>query len=231
VLAVQAQLAARRGDKLACADAVARCRALIDELDMAGLAARLPEVEPRPARTTAPLPVAAPAPGLSLVRDGDVWAVTAGDRTFRLKDSLGLQYLARLVGEPDRELHALDLAGASEDVDLGDAGEMIDPEARRTYKRRLEELDAELEEAERFGDAVRAHRARAEREFLAEELARAVGLGGRERRTGSAAERARVAVTRRIRDAIKRISAEAPERGRHLDRSVRTGRFCSYQPG
>ena len=63
------------------------------------------------------------------------------------------------------------------------------------------------------------------------QLLRDSGLGGRERRSGSAAERARVAVTRRIRDAIKRISAEAPELGKHLDRSVRTGRFCSYQPG
>lgn len=167
---------------------------------------------------------------VSLTRNGEGWAINGAGRTFWLKDSLGLRYLARLIAEPEREHHALDLAGAAGVVDIGDCGEVLDLEARRAYQRRLEELDHDLEEAERFGDVLRATRARAERELLADELAHAVGLGGRERRTGSAAERARVAVTRRIRDAVKRIAAEAPELGRHLDRSIRTGRFCRYQP-
>jgi hypothetical protein len=179
---------------------------------------------------------------VSLTRNGEGWVVGGAGRTFWLRNSLGLQYLARLIAEPEREHHALDLAGAGAGagdnlgvgvdagVDAGDCGEVLDPEARRAYQRRLEQLAHDLDEAERFGDELRARRARAERELLADELARAVGLGGRERRTGSAAERARVAVTRRIRDAVKRIAAEAPELGRHLDRSIRTGRFCCYQP-
>jgi predicted ATPase len=62
-------------------------------------------------------------------------------------------------------------------------------------------------------------------------LARAaLGLGGRVRRSGSAAERARTAVTARVRDAIRRISEAHPELGRHLERSVRTGTFCVYEP-
>ena len=47
---------------------------------------------------------------------------------------------------------------------------------------------------------------------------------------GSAAERARTAVTARIRDALRRIERADPELGAHLRRSVRTGTLCSYAP-
>ena len=57
-----------------------------------------------------------------------------------------------------------------------------------------------------------------------------MGLGGRERRAGAAAERARVAVQRRVRDAIRRIDEAMPEVGRHLQWAVRTGAFCAYRP-
>jgi len=43
-------------------------------------------------------------------------------------------------------------------------------------------------------------------------------------------ERARVNVQRRLRDAIKRVTAQCPAAGRHLDRSVRTGTYCKYDP-
>ena len=38
------------------------------------------------------------------------------------------------------------------------------------------------------------------------------------------------AVTARVREAMKRIEAADPDLGRHLQRSVRTGTFCSYAP-
>ena len=47
---------------------------------------------------------------------------------------------------------------------------------------------------------------------------------------GSPAERARTAVTARIRDAVRRIEQVHPELGRHLRKSVRTGTFCAYDP-
>ena len=93
-----------------------------------------------------------------------------------LKDSRGLGKLARLVAEPGRELHALDLSGASA-TDGGDAGEVLDERARKEYRARLAELQAELDEAEDFGDVGRAERARSEMEALTSELARAVGSG------------------------------------------------------
>ena len=122
-------------------------------------------------------------PPFSFTLEGEYWTVRCPETTFRLKDSLGLQYLVRLFGDPGREIHVLDLvgeragAGANEAVDTGDAGELLDEEARRSYRDRLK-IRETLAEAESFGDSARAERARAEMEMLAAELGRAVGLGG-----------------------------------------------------
>lgn len=67
-----------------------------------------------------------------------------------------------------------------------------------------------------------------ERDALIAELSRAFGLGGRARRLGDEQERARKAVTARVRDAVGRIEAVHPSLGAHLRASVRTGAWCSY---
>ena len=71
---------------------------------------------------------------------------------------------------------------------------------------------------------------RAVLESLTAELGRALGPRGRARRTGSDAERARVNVQRRVRDAIRRIGDNDPALARHLTRSIRTGTVCRYEP-
>jgi tetratricopeptide (TPR) repeat protein len=176
-------------------------------------------------------PALPPPPDFGLEREGEVWAVRRPGRTFRLRHSRGLEMLAALVAEPGRELHCteLDLPGADA-RGAGDSGQVLDARAREAYRRRARELEAELQEAEEFHDGGRSARARAELDALADELARGVGLGGRLRRTGSRAERSRVNVQRRLRDAVRRISEQDPELGRHLERSVRTGTFCRYEP-
>ena len=98
------------------------------------------------------------------------------------------------------------------------------------YRRHLEELRAELAEAEAFNDTGRAERARDEMEAIGEQLAAAVGLGGRDRETSSAAERARTAVTQRVRSAIKRIAQRQPALADHLAGRVETGTYCVYRP-
>ena len=81
-----------------------------------------------------------------------------------------------------------------------------------------------------MGDSERAAQAEAERDFLVRELARAVGLGGRDRRAGSVSERARVSVTRAVRQAMARIREHNAPLGEHLDRAIRTGTYCAYLP-
>jgi hypothetical protein len=150
-----------------------------------------------------------------------------------MRDSRGLQMLARLVTSPGTEIHVLDLMGpgdTEQPIDAGDSGELLDDRARRDYRRRIEELRARLEDAESIQDAEGADAARAEIEHLSDELSRAFGLDGRQRRAGSVAERARVNVQRRLKHALERIARECPAAGRHLEWAVRTGTFCSYRP-
>jgi hypothetical protein len=94
----------------------------------------------------------------------------------------------------------------------------------------MDELRNDLEEATRFNDSYRATRARSETDAIAQQLTVAVGLGGRDRRYSSKAERARSAVTKRIKEAINRITDVIPSLGRHLAARIKTGYFCSYNP-
>jgi class 3 adenylate cyclase len=176
--------------------------------------------------------------------EGETWSITFQGAAFRLKDSKGLRYIAQLLRHPDQELHALDLIALGnddsrsagpviEDADargLGDAGSVLDASARRAYRERLDDLRSQRDEALSFNDAARAASVGSEIDFLSQQLAAAVGLGGRERRVGAAAERARVNVTRAISDGVKRIRVHSPALARYLDASLRTGAFCSYRP-
>jgi non-specific serine/threonine protein kinase len=141
-----------------------------------------------------------------------------------------MSYLARLLDVPRREHHVLDLAAEGGVVDVGDAGEAFDVQARDSYRERAAELRAEIEQAEAWNDPGTLERARGELSALEAELGRGLRLGGRARREKQAAERARIAVKRRLDDAIRRIAEAEPLLGDHLRRTVRTGIRCSYVP-
>jgi tetratricopeptide (TPR) repeat protein len=167
-------------------------------------------------------------------REGDVWLIEFAGRVARIRDGRGLHHLSRLLSDPAREFHVLDLvatdSGRGVAGPLGDAGPMLDEQAKAAYRRRLEEIDADIDDARAARDAVREAQADEERSFLLSELSRAVGLGGRDRRAGSASERARVAVTRAVRQAIARIAEHHAPLGEHLQHAIRTGTYCAYEP-
>jgi tetratricopeptide (TPR) repeat protein len=185
----------------------------------------------------------APAGTHAFLREGEYWSILYDGRTLRLKDSKGLRYLSRMLTDPGREFHALDLlageAGSSsrsrpsvENPHLveSDVGELLDARAIGEYRRRLSELDSDADEARAMGDHERAARAETERDTIVDALAGAVGLGGRARRAGDPAERARVSVTKAIRSALDRIKRDCPDLHRHLAATIRTGTYCSYTP-
>jgi non-specific serine/threonine protein kinase len=170
----------------------------------------------------------------------------------RLRDTKGLRCLARLLASPGQEIPAVELEAGESDVplpelvaagdvsgsaeldgsrpDLGDAGAMLDAQAKAEYKARIDDLRDEFDEAERFNDSGRATRAQEELDVLTNELARAVGLGGRDRRAASHAERARLNVTRAIRSSLRTLERAHPSLAEHLAATVHTGRYCSYTP-
>jgi hypothetical protein len=229
-----------------------RALATADTLRMAAMAEGIRTLQATQAGRPMPTEPAAAEGARNLFRrEGEYWTISYEGAVIRLRDAKGLRHLARLLAHPGQEFNAVDLeaaegqpapaaargsrAGGGEReltarLDLGDAGALLDATAKAAYQARLGELRGELEEAEDFNDPARAAKARAERDFLVRELARAVGLGGRDRRAASHAERARLNATRAIRAAMANLAAANPALGRHLSSTVRTGRYCSYSP-
>lgn len=188
-------------------------------------------------------------------QEGEYWTLAYQGTFCRLKDAKGLHYIAWLLRHPGRDIHAAELVStvggqhaptaaptqaalrghqlAAEHVNvagLGDAGTVLDAQAKAAYKRRLDALQEELEEAQRFNDPVRTAKAHAEIDFLTAELAAGVGLGGRNRKAAATAERARLNVTKSIKATLRKLDDPHPTLGAHLSLSLKTGTFCSYTP-
>jgi AAA ATPase-like protein len=231
-------------------NAIARAEAVgVPRLDerLARAAALLPPEDgaDTPAEPRTPADGATTA---ALAREGDVWRLDYEGRVLHVRDAKGMRHLALLLANPGVEFHAVDVAGGRESplpgaggadpasaglavrAGTGDAGPALDAQAKAEYRSRLEDLRAEIEDAEAFNDPERGARAREEMDFIAQELSSAVGLGGRDRRVASDAERARVNVTRALKREIRRIADEDARLGRELQTTVRTGTFCVYEP-
>jgi hypothetical protein len=194
-------------------------------------------------------PVLRPLEESVFIRQGDYWTIRYQGQAAILKATRGLDCLGYLLRRPARDVHVSELFATPIDLQaptltgslreaggdavtagLQDAGPILDYRAKAEYKCRYDELREDLREAERFNDSYRAARARNEIDAIANQLAAAVGLGGRDRRSSSNAERARSAVTKRVKEAINRIGEVIPPLGRHLAARIKTGYFCSYNP-
>ncbi len=177
--------------------------------------------------------------------EGDTRTITFDGVTVLLRDLKGLRYLERLLAEPGREFHALDLVAVERGslptgphtgddrasaAGPGDAGAVFDEQARESYRRRLAEIEEDIDEATHMNDPERVSLAEADRDYLIRELARGVGLGGRNRYMGATSERARTSVTRALRYALARIAEHHRALAKHLEHTVRTGTYCSYDP-
>jgi hypothetical protein len=218
-----------------------------NRLGMTALSIRITE-DFAPARAERKVVHASPSASRSIFRcEGEYWAIAFEGDAFRLRDAKGLHYLTQLLQNPGREIHVLDLAASSagaganprplrarddnlHDSGLSDTGPILDERAKASYRARFRELEEELNEATEWADSIRATKARQEMDFLADELSAAVGLGGRDRKAGSPAERARVNITRSIRAVLSRVREHSPTLAGHLDATIRTGTFCSYSP-
>ncbi len=184
-------------------------------------------------------------------REGDTRVVRLGGHATVIHDLKGLRYIERLLAEPGREFHVLDLVAVENgslptisrssdgrgDDGRGDDGRLaagglpvLDERAREAYRRRLSEVDEDIEEATAMNDIARRELAERDREYLIAELRGAVGLGGSHRSTGGSGERARTAVTRSLRYALARLAEHHPVAASHLEQRVQTGTYCSYAP-
>jgi tetratricopeptide (TPR) repeat protein len=180
-----------------------------------------PDVEVRPAGLRADIN--------KFVKEGDLWSVAFAGEGARLVGVKGFEDISRLLARPGQPLHSIELMGSTSSFSSADS--TLDAEARESLEHRVRELQEDIAEGERANDPGRTERASRELSEIAAELSRSLGLGGRSRKLGDPAERARSAVTWRIRSAIKKLRAAHPGLGQHLAATMRTGTFCVYEPG
>ncbi len=231
---IRAELAAvlgrrdRAGDRTEAAHLYATAIGLGREM---GLSGRLPGWEAgaarvRPATVDAPIE---PGGGL-LERRSGFWHLDVDGRSATVADLVGLRHIAVLLARPDTDIPATELAAVAAGAILPPSGgaPVLDEEALRSYRRRLAELDRELDAADLTGDPDRASRAAGERALILDSLRRDTGLGGRSRRMPDEAERARMRVSRAIHRAIDQVSGTDPVLGRILATGIRTGYLCRY---
>ncbi len=173
-------------------------------------------------------------------REGEVWYLLYDQRSVRIRHLKGLALISHLLAHRNESVHCVDLTriveaqqghtDAAQTGQVFEIGPLLDREAKQSYRERARELREELEEAIRFNDTGRAEKIEEELRFLTRELARAVGLSGRDRTTGSTSERARLRVTFVIKSAISKIAEHHQSLARHLERTIKTGGYCVYRP-
>lgn len=151
---------------------------------------------------------------------GGLWLVGREGAAVLLPRMRGLEYLHTILVHRDADVPAVRLAGH---VVVEQPGlEVVDDESRRMLRGRLSDIEA----LRRTADTAEL---RDERAAIVAYLASGTGLAGRDRATGSTAERARVAVRKALVAALARIAENDPSLGRHLRDRVRTGHQCRYE--
>ena len=164
-----------------------------------------------------------------------LWEVGRAGGVSTIREMKGLRYLQLLLAAPGVDIPALDLSDAvAGHPGAGVVGptriEQLDRRSLLTFRRRLAEIDVEIDEVQAWGDEGRLARLEDERVALLEELRAATGLGGRPRAASGAEERARVAVRKAIAAAVTRVGLVDPALGRLLTDTVVTGAVCRYEP-
>jgi TolB-like protein len=166
--------------------------------------------------------------GNSFLLRGNVWEMSYQGNSIILKDAKGFHDIYKLLANPKEEFHCLDLMGAG--VDENHTTESIDQKAKSQYVDRIKELQVDIQEAENMNQIEEVSKLRAEYDSILDYLSNSLGLSGKSRKVGSTVEKARSAVTWRIRSTIKKISEVHPELGNHFSKSIKTGTQCSYSP-
>jgi hypothetical protein len=189
-------------------------------------------------------------------RQEDFWNIVFEGESILLRNTKGLQYIYYLLQRPHEDFLASTLESAAkgphgdptakmydkmsteqaEQYGLsishgqGNAGPVLDPRAISEYKEYYQSLVEELEEAEGSGDPERVALLKDQIGHISAQLKSARGLGGKARKSADDRERARKAVTNRIKDSLKKIQKQHRTLGLHLSKAIETGTFCSYNP-
>ena len=143
-------------------------------------------------------------PLLNVFKKGaELWEISFEGKSIYLPDVKGYHDIAVLMNQPHKEIHCAELMGIQVSVDNNAL--VLDEKAKSSYKKRVQDLLSEIEEADSMNNSEKANALREEYEKLVDHLSKSLGLNGKSRKIDSPVERARSAVTWRIRSAIKKI--------------------------
>jgi hypothetical protein len=187
-------------------------------------------------------------------RQGQHWQIRYAGVSSTIRHTNGMLYVAHLLEHPGEPFHVGELrmltdgsastpdpfysrmSGerlADDDLAVGVSGALRDPSGAsgvHEYRKALRELASEIGAAERRGDSVACQELREHRKELASAFASSYGRHGERDALDPEQERARKAVCKAITRAIDRVEKQHGVLGRHLDKAVRRGTFCAYQP-
>lgn len=168
-----------------------------------------------------------PARQNSFVKDNVAWKLSYDGSIVQVPELKGFYDLQKLLVEPRQLFHCAELMGSKVN---GRGEKLIDERARKVYQEKILELQNEMQTAEQNSDYAQIERLQEEYDQLIDYLSKSLGLKGKSRESGGTVEKARSAITWRIRNAIARIEQYHPPLGAHLANAVKTGVLCSYQP-
>ena len=164
----------------------------------------------------------------TFIQREDMWEINFQGKKVILKDAKGFHDIHKVLLEPKEDFHCMDLMGSRLQDNVG--VKVIDATAKLNYQDRIRELQLEMDDAEIMNNSTLLLSLREEYEFLLDHISSSMGLAGKARKVGSSVEKARSAITWRIRSTIKKIEKSHPDLADHLSRSIKTGTYCSYKP-
>jgi hypothetical protein len=160
-------------------------------------------------------------------KDTAFWRFSFDGLSVQIPEVKGFYDIRKLVTQPHQLFHCAELMGSTLD---GEGTKLLDETARKQYGKKLLALQSDIQEAERLSDFIHSEKLQDEYDRLVDHLSQSLGLRGKTRLSGSTVEKARSAVTWRIRHAIARIEQHHPVLGAHLSNAVKTGTLCAYKP-
>lgn len=163
----------------------------------------------------------------SFVRENEMWQISFEGKTVFIPEVKGFLDMAKLLEAPEKEFHCTSLFGSGV---ASTAEPVFDEQAKRSYKKRIQDLQEEIKSCEDDSNFERAAELQQEYSDLVDHLSASLGMGGKTRKLNDPMDKMRSAVTWRIRNAIQKIEKTHPALGKHLAHSIKTGLFCSYSP-
>jgi len=157
----------------------------------------------------------------------DLWEYCFDGKKGYLAEAKGFHDIYKLIMNPRQPFHCTELM---EVAVVEEGTPLIDAEAKRQYQQKIRDIQKDISEAEEYNDYARSAQLHMAYEEVLSHLSKSLGLRGVPREKGNTVEKARSAITWRIRNSISKIEKVNAPLGKHFSNSIKTGTFCAYSP-